>query len=45
MRVNILQILLETLTYLIKETIGKVLDLILGTLGKVKWILKKILPF
>jgi len=44
-RVNLIQIVLETLTYLIKETIGKVADLILGILGKVKWILKKILPF
>ncbi len=44
-RVNLIQIIWETLTYLIKETLGKVADLILGILGKVKWILKKILPF
>lgn len=45
MRVNLLQMIWEILTDLIKETIGKVLDLTLGILGKVKRILKKILPF
>jgi hypothetical protein len=44
-RVNLLQMIWEILTDLIKETIGKVLDLTLGILGKVKRILKKILPF
>ena len=45
MRVNLLQMIWEILTDLIKETMGKVLDLTLGILGKVKRILKKILPF
>ncbi len=45
MRVNILQIIWEVLTEFITGIIETVVDLILGILGKVKWIIKKILPF
>jgi len=44
LRVNIILILYEVGSDLIKGILGKVKDLLLGILGKVRWVLKKILP-